>query len=224
MSLTLPPRPSLDHLKKQAKDRLVALQAASPGAQLADAQHVLARDYGFASWPKLKAHVGALAASALEPPAPPAPAAPATSGSFHRYTHRARQALFFSRWEAAQLGSPTIEAEHLLLGLIHARQGLPVPASVVIPLADLRAEINILTTKAEPLPNTVVIPFSDATKLVISRAVEEADQRQHPQIGTMHLLLGVLRDPAPMAAGVLSKRGVAYALLAGDAAAFVGDD
>ena len=40
----------------------------------------------------------------------------------------------------------------------------------------------------------------------------------------MHLLLGVLRDPAPMAAGVLSKRGVAYATLAGDAAAFVGDD
>ncbi len=111
-----------------------------------------------------------------------------------------------------------------MLGLIHARQGLPVPASVVIPLADLRAEVNILTTKAEPLPNTVVIPFSDATKLVISRAVEEADQRQHPQIGTMHLLLGVLRDPAPMAAGVLSKRGVAYATLAGDAAAFVGDD
>ncbi len=70
MSLILPPRPNLDHLKKQAKDRLVDLQAASPGAQLADAQHALARDYGFASWPKLKAHVEALAASALEPPAP----------------------------------------------------------------------------------------------------------------------------------------------------------
>jgi len=222
MSLTLPPRPNLDHLKKQAKDRLVDLQATSPGAQLADAQHALARDYGFASWPKLKAHVEAMAASA---PEPPVPATPATSGSFHRYTYRARQALFFSRWEAAQLGSPTIEAEHLLLGLIHARQGLPVPASVALPVAELRAEVwSQAVLKAAALPNTVMIPFSGATKLVINRAVEEADQRQHPQIGTMHLLLGLLHNPGPMTDSVLSKRGVGYATLAGDQAAFVGDD
>ena len=225
MSLILPPRPNLDHLKKQAKDRLVALQAASPGAQLADAQHALARDYGFASWPKLKAHVEALAASAPAPPAPPASAAPATNGSFHRYTYRARQALFFSRWEAAQLGSPTIEAEHLLLGLIHARQGLPVPAAAVLPLAEVRAEVwRRAAVKAEALPNTVVIPFSDVTKLVINRAVEEADGRGHGNIGTMHLLLAALREPDLPASGVLSERGVDYATLAGDAAAFVGDD
>ena len=223
MSLTLPPRPSLDHLKKQAKDRLRDLQATSPGAQLADAQHALARDYGFASWPKLKAHVDALAALAPEPP-PPAPTAPAASGSFNRYTHRARQALFFSRWEAAQLGNPTIESEHLLLGLIHARQGLTVPAAIALPLGALRLEIEQRITKAEALPNTVVIPFSDLTKLVINRAVEEADGRGHTNIGTMHLLLALLREPELLASSVLSKWGVAYATLAGDQAAFVGDD
>ncbi len=57
MSRELPPRPSLEHLKKQAKDRLEALLQSNPTAQLADAQHDVARDYGFASWPKLKAHV-----------------------------------------------------------------------------------------------------------------------------------------------------------------------
>ena len=35
------------------------MQRTDPAAQLADAQHALARDYGFASWPKLKAHVEA---------------------------------------------------------------------------------------------------------------------------------------------------------------------
>jgi hypothetical protein len=49
----LPDRPNLRHLKDQAKDLLKTGAAAS----LADAQHQIARLYGFASWPKLKAHV-----------------------------------------------------------------------------------------------------------------------------------------------------------------------
>src|SRR5258706_9528260 len=48
----LPDRPNLRHLKDQAKDLLKAGMAAS----LADAQFQTARLYGFASWPKLKAH------------------------------------------------------------------------------------------------------------------------------------------------------------------------
>src|SRR5437899_9586737 len=50
---SLPDRPNLRHLKDQAKDLLKAGAAAS----LADAQFQIARLYGFASWPKLKAHV-----------------------------------------------------------------------------------------------------------------------------------------------------------------------
>src|ERR1043166_1508739 len=73
----LPSRPSLDQLRKQAKELLRAyragdasalarLRAAKPGtsepggqrsAALADAQFALANEYGFQSWPKLKRHV-----------------------------------------------------------------------------------------------------------------------------------------------------------------------
>src|SRR5580700_2956138 len=63
MSLELPEKPNLEHLRKQAKDRLHA----TPGIKLADAQHLLAREYGFASWPKLKEHVESLA-RILPPP------------------------------------------------------------------------------------------------------------------------------------------------------------
>ena len=49
----LPPSPSLEHLRSQAKDLLRAGQAPA----LAAAQFRIAREYGFASWPKLKAHV-----------------------------------------------------------------------------------------------------------------------------------------------------------------------
>src|SRR6202047_5638035 len=52
----LPDRPNHRHLKDQAKDLLKAGAAAS----IANAQFQIARLYGFASWPKLKAHVESL--------------------------------------------------------------------------------------------------------------------------------------------------------------------
>lgn len=61
----LPARPSLEHLRKEAKDRLGALRAEKPGATLADAQFALAREYGFASWPKLVHHVETVNPSGL---------------------------------------------------------------------------------------------------------------------------------------------------------------
>jgi ankyrin repeat protein len=76
MSRDLPAKPSLEHLKKQAKDLLHSLRRGDSAAieqfqslasisarsapKLADAQHVIARDYGFASWSKLKEHVQSL--------------------------------------------------------------------------------------------------------------------------------------------------------------------
>jgi endonuclease YncB( thermonuclease family) len=61
MSRQLPPYPSLEHLKKQAKDLLPELQRHTPDRQLADAQHAIARMYGFANWTQLKTHVESLA-------------------------------------------------------------------------------------------------------------------------------------------------------------------
>ena len=56
MSRQLPKSPNLEYLKKEAKE----LRRGMPQAKLADAQHVLANEYGFATWAKLKAHVEAL--------------------------------------------------------------------------------------------------------------------------------------------------------------------
>ena len=44
MSRQLPLRPNLEHLRKQTKERLDQLQQQDPSAQLADAQHALARE------------------------------------------------------------------------------------------------------------------------------------------------------------------------------------
>src|SRR5688500_20350731 len=52
----LPDRPNLRYLKDQARDLLETGAAAS----ITDAQFKIARLYGFASWPQLKAHVDSL--------------------------------------------------------------------------------------------------------------------------------------------------------------------
>jgi hypothetical protein len=54
---TLPDSPSLDHLRQQAKDVLRQLRAVRPGAALSDAQTAVAEQYGYRTWPELKAEV-----------------------------------------------------------------------------------------------------------------------------------------------------------------------
>jgi ankyrin repeat protein len=56
----LPKNPSMTWLRKAAKDELAALTASNPDAQLSDAQLVIARRHGFASWRALKAFVDAM--------------------------------------------------------------------------------------------------------------------------------------------------------------------
>ena len=57
MSRDLPEKPNFQFLRKQAKELLRTM----PEATLAQAQLALARDYGFSSWARLKAHVEELA-------------------------------------------------------------------------------------------------------------------------------------------------------------------
>jgi len=57
----LPDRPDLEHLRKQAKTRKRVR-----GIALAAAQHELALDYGFPSWPRLVRHARALGLGGLE--------------------------------------------------------------------------------------------------------------------------------------------------------------
>jgi len=57
----LPPRPSLEYLRKQAKKR-----RRDRAIGLSRAQHEIAREYGFGSWPKLVHHVQAATLDGIE--------------------------------------------------------------------------------------------------------------------------------------------------------------
>jgi hypothetical protein len=53
----LPAHPSLEHLRKEAKQQLVQLRSRSQATQLADAQLLVARTYGYSSWRAMKDEV-----------------------------------------------------------------------------------------------------------------------------------------------------------------------
>jgi ATP-dependent Clp protease ATP-binding subunit ClpC len=129
---------------------------------------------------------------------------------FERYTERARRVLFFARYEASQLGSVSIETEHLLLGLIREGKGLTsrIFARSHLSLENIRKEIEGRTVFREKVSTSVEIPFSAETKRVLGCAAEEADRLLHNYIGTEHLLLGILREERSVAASILMEKGM----------------
>jgi hypothetical protein len=229
MSRVLPRRASLEHLRNQAKQRLHTLQQQRPAARLSDAQHLVAREYGFASWPKLKAHVDAMAQPGEETEAPVAPPAAQTSRGggghsgqstaigtdqpspdygFTRYSYKAKQAVFFSRFEAAAAGMPTIDPEDLLMGLLRAAQGTRLTERLPLSLDDARRAVSQERTSSEPLGNFAHIPFGTTARRMLRHAVEEADRLGHGDIGIAHLLLGILCEPASPAASIVERHGL----------------
>lgn len=130
---------------------------------------------------------------------------------WQRFTHRARRSILIAHDEARLSGQHVIGTEHLLLGLLRLAEG--VSAEVLDRLGldrewladDLRKLIAREPEEGEP---TREISFTPEAQRVLQRAYELAREREDPQIGTEHLLLGVLSEPQGLAFGLLSQREV----------------
>jgi Clp amino terminal domain, pathogenicity island component len=132
---------------------------------------------------------------------------------FERYTEKARRVVFFSRYEASHFGSPYIETEHLLLGLL--REDLALTGKVFPSTGSIHAireEIEERTTLREKTATSVDIPLSNQSKRVLAYAAEEAERLKHKHIGSEHLLLGLLREKGALAAHLLNSRGLSLDL------------
>ena len=129
---------------------------------------------------------------------------------FERYTERARRVIFFARYEASQLGSRTIETEHLLLGLIRENNGLTgkLLGRSEIEADAIRSEIQTRTEVREKISTSVEIPLSVESKRVLAYAAEEAEKMLHKYIGTEHILLGLLREKKSLASRILVEKGM----------------
>jgi ATP-dependent Clp protease ATP-binding subunit ClpC len=129
---------------------------------------------------------------------------------FERYTERARRVIFFARYEASQLGSNSIETEHLLLGLIREGKGLTsrIFSKSHLSMESIRKEIEGRALYRDKVSTSVDIPLSPESKRVLSFAAEEAERMLHNYIGTEHVLLGLMREEKSVANGILSEKGM----------------
>src|SRR5258708_32703904 len=128
---------------------------------------------------------------------------------FERYTEKARRAVFFARYEASQFGSPYIETEHLLLGIL--REDKTLTNTFLHSLASvesIRKQIEKRTLVREKVSTSVDLPLSNECKRILVYAAEEAEHLSHKFIGTRHLFLAVLREADCFAAQSLNARGI----------------
>jgi len=140
---------------------------------------------------------------------------------FERYTEKARRVIFFARYEASQFGSPYIETEHLLLGVLREDKSVSTRAIPNLDAESFRQEIERATLTRKVVPTSVDLPLSNESKRVLDYAAEEAARLNHDHIGSEHLLLGLLSEQTCFAARLLKERGVtletARSIVSGDA-------
>ena len=128
---------------------------------------------------------------------------------FDRYTEKAKRVIFFARYEASHYGSPYIETEHLLLGLLREDPALTKRVLPRISSIDaIRREIDKYTVHQEEIPTSRDLPLSNESKRAMAYAAEEAERLESKPIGTEHLLLGLLREKRTLAAHLLNSQGL----------------
>jgi ATP-dependent Clp protease ATP-binding subunit ClpC len=129
---------------------------------------------------------------------------------FEKYTEKARRVIFFARYEASQFGSPYIETEHLLLGLIREDKNLTARffPKTNATIQDIRKEIEGRALVREKVSTSVELPFSEESKRALNNAAEESERLSNKHIGTEHILLGLLREEKSIAAEILRDHGL----------------
>jgi ATP-dependent Clp protease ATP-binding subunit ClpC len=123
---------------------------------------------------------------------------------FKDFTEKARRAVFFARREAIQSGASQIEVEDLLNGILHEDKNL-LPQIPESSLDSLRTEIKGQVTRKKSVSKVVTMPLSAEAKKVLAYARDESKTLGYEYVTTGHLMLGLLREPAPIMHGLLQR-------------------
>ena len=128
---------------------------------------------------------------------------------FELYTEKACRVIFFARYELSEIGGPAIEPEHLLLALIREDRDLAsrlLRAGATI--ESIREQVAAHSGTPDNIATSVDVPLSLDCKRVLAFVAEEAERLDLKQIGTEHLLRGLLRVENCFAVEILRKHGI----------------
>jgi hypothetical protein len=127
---------------------------------------------------------------------------------FERLTGRAKTALAVAQ-EAAQAAGVDIELEHLLLGVVHERSGLGGKVLTRLGVAPEKLDQRLGPGTQRRPAAAVTMPIATAAvRRVMELAFEEATLMRHREVGTEHLLLGILSEGTSRAVTALTALGV----------------
>ena len=127
---------------------------------------------------------------------------------FDKFTPHARSALKQAEIEARHSNHPSVDTEHILLGMFHETEGVAARAleRLQVQPGEMRAQIE----KQHPAGDQPVdmLSLTASAKASIQLAVQEARGFGHHYLGTEHLLLGVLHEEKGLGGQVLRGAGV----------------
>ena len=128
---------------------------------------------------------------------------------YYKFTGRAEKALEIAQDIAMELGHKYIGSEHILYGLIE--EGTGVASQVLnnqdIIADDVKQEIIEVVGEGTPIRNPEVLGFTPRSKRVIENAFMDARGMGSEQIGTEHILIGILKEGDSVAARILIDLG-----------------
>lgn len=129
-----------------------------------------------------------------------------------QFTDRSRKVLALAREEAAALRHDYSGTEHILLGLIREDGGVAVASlrNLQVNLEQIRERVHDSIRPGRAQVTTHEIPYTTRAKSALEYAITEAREFNHADVGTAHLLLGLLREGKCIAAQVLQSCGVTY--------------
>lgn len=131
------------------------------------------------------------------------------------FTERAKAVLAIAQEEAKTFKHQAVGSEHLLLALVIEQNGIAGKTlrEMNVTENEVREEIEHLTGYGmiKSYPVGVYLPYSPRAKKIFAYAGDEAKRLNAPQIGTEHLLLGLLRDDEILASRIMTNLGLSLA-------------
>jgi ATP-dependent Clp protease ATP-binding subunit ClpC len=129
---------------------------------------------------------------------------------FERFTDKARDVVVLAQEDSRALGHNYIGTEHLLLGLLRVEDGVAakVLSSLGVSHEQVQEQVEHVIGRGESQRAAGQIPFTPRAKKVLELALREALSIGHDYIGTEHILLGLARENAGVAARILLDCGV----------------
>ncbi len=124
---------------------------------------------------------------------------------YYKFTARAEKSLELAQEIAMELGHDYIGSEHILYGLVEEGTGIAskVLENQGINSVNIREEIEEVIGTAEPIDDPDIIGFTPRSKKIVENAFIEARRLGEEQIGTEHMLIGILKEGDSVATRIL---------------------